>query len=179
VTIPRAAFDWLVEHARGSPSSLGLVSIEGPRSLKVLNYVGMFETPCGTRLEILPKYTAGEEKIGEARALLMRMVAEALRLKSRVGTMSQISAFKLPLPEWLAYSFLEEASDLVRRGLRQSYGQVEAREPFLRGALDVSRQIRSGPPGAHLLAFRHDILSFDRPENDPLGHRATVGTHNQ
>ncbi len=164
-TITRSAFNWLIEHARGGPSSLGLVSMDGPRSLRVLNFVGVLETPCGTRIEILPKYTVGEEDIGEARSLLVRMVAEALRLKPRAGSVSHISAFKLPLPEWLAYSFLQEVSDLIRRGLRQSYRQVDAREPFLRGALDVSRQIRSGPAGAHLFAFRHDTFSFNRPEN--------------
>jgi 5-methylcytosine-specific restriction enzyme subunit McrC len=139
--------------------------MDGPRSLRVLNFVGVLETPCGTRIEILPKYTVGEEDIGEARTLLVRMVAEALRIKPQPGSVSQISAFKLPLPEWLAYSFLEEVSDLIRRGLRQSYCQGDAREPFLRGALDVSRQTRCGPAGAHLFAFRHDIFSFNRPEN--------------
>ena len=165
VTITQPAFNWLVEHARGGPSSLGLVSMDGPRSLRVLNFVGVLETPCGTRIEILPKFAVGEEEIGEARTLLVCMVAEALRLKPQPGQMSQISTFKLPLPEWLAYIFLEEVSNLVKRGLRQSYWQVEAQEPFLRGALDVSRQIRSGPAGAHLLAVRHDIFLFNRPEN--------------
>lgn len=164
-TIPPSAFHWLAEHARGTPSSAGLVSLEGPRTLKVLNYVGVLETPCGTRIEILPKYSEADESIEDARHLLVNMVMEALRLKPRRGTMSEISTFKLPLPEWLASRFLQEASDLLRRGLRQSYLWVHAREPFLRGALDVARQIRSGPASAHLFCFQHDTFSFDRPEN--------------
>jgi 5-methylcytosine-specific restriction enzyme subunit McrC len=164
-TIPASAFAWLAEHARGGPSVPGLVSLEGPRSLRILNYVGMIETPCGTRLEILPKYTEGVEEIEDARRLLLHMVLEALSLKPRHGTMSQITTFKLPLPEWLASHFLQELSDLLRRGLRQSYSRKEEREPLLRGSLDVGRQIRSGPASAHLFAFRHDIFSLDRPEN--------------
>src|SRR5262245_27455671 len=164
-TIPPTAFQWLVEHARSGPLTPGLVSLEGPRSLRVLNYVGVLETPCGTSLEILPKYTEGEESVGDARRLLVSMVMEALQLKPRHGTMSQISTFKLPLPEWLASRLLQEASDLLRRGLRQNYQRVDAREVFLRGALDVARQIRSGPASAHLFSFQHDIFSFDRPEN--------------
>jgi 5-methylcytosine-specific restriction enzyme subunit McrC len=164
-TIPPSAFQWLVEHSRGGPLTPGLVSLEGPRSLRVLNYVGVIETPCGTRVEILPKYTEADERVEEGRRLLVDMVMEAIQLKPRQGTMSEISTFKLPLPEWLASRFLEEASDLLRRGLRQNYRRVDAREVFMRGSLDVVQQIRSGPAGAHLLHFQHDIFSFERPEN--------------
>jgi 5-methylcytosine-specific restriction enzyme subunit McrC len=164
-TIPSSAFQWLVEHARGGPLSPALVSLEGPRTLKVLNYVGVLETPCGTRIEIVPKYTEGGESVEDARHLLVSMVLEALQLKPRQGTMSEISTFKLPLPEWLASRFLQEASDLLRRGLRQEYRRVGAREVFMRGSLDVERQIRSGPASAHLLSFQHDVFSFDRAEN--------------
>lgn len=164
-TIPPSAFQWLVEHARGEHSAGGLVSFESPKTLRVLNYVGVVETPCGTRIEILPKYTESEESVEDARRLLVSMVMEALQLKPRHGTVSSISTFKVPLPEWLASRFLQEASDLLRRGLRQSYQWVHAREPFLRGSLDVARQIRSGPASAHLLFFQHDVFSFDRPEN--------------
>ena len=163
-TIPPSAFQWLVEHARGGPLTLGIVSLEGPRSLRVLNYVGVLETPCGTHLEILPKYTEADESVEDARRLLVSMVMEALQLKPRQGTMSEISTFKLPLPEWLASRFLQEASDLLRQGLRQTYRRIDAREVFLRGSLDVARQIRSGPASAHLLSFQHDLFSFDRPE---------------
>jgi 5-methylcytosine-specific restriction enzyme subunit McrC len=164
-TITPSAFHWLAEHGSGGPSSPGIVRLEGPKTLRVLNYVGVVETPCGTHIEILPKYTQSGEDVESARRLLVNMVVEALRLKPRQGTMSEISTFKLPLPEWLASRFLQEASDLIHRGLRQSYQRVQAREPLLRGALDVVRQIRSGPASAHLLSFQHDIFSFDRPEN--------------
>ena len=150
----------------------GVIKLENPRTLQVLNYVGVIETPCGTQIEILPKYTETDERIPEARQLLVSMVMEALRLRPRQGTMSQIATFKVPLPEWLAARFLQEAFDLVRRGLRQNYRRVHAREPLLRGSLDVVRQIRSGPASAHLLSFQHDIFSFDRPENRLI--RSTV-----
>ena len=143
-TISSSAFQWLVAQARGGPSTPEFVRLEGPRSLTVLNYVGVLETPCGTSLEILPKHTDALESLEETRRLLVRMVMEALQLKPRDGTMSDIPTFKLPLPEWLASRFLQEASDLLRRGLRQDYQRVAAREVFMRGSLDVARQIRSG-----------------------------------
>jgi 5-methylcytosine-specific restriction enzyme subunit McrC len=172
-TISSSAFQWLVAHACGGPLAPELVRLEGPRSLTVLNYVGVLETPCGTRLEILPKHTEALESLEESRRLLVRMVMEALQLKPRDGTMSDISTFKLPLPEWLAARFLQEASDLLRRGLRQDYQRVNAREVFMRGSLDVARQIRSGPASRHLFSFQHDIFLFDRPENRLI--RSAIG----
>jgi 5-methylcytosine-specific restriction enzyme subunit McrC len=164
-SISASAFHWLAEHATRREAGAAIISLETSRVLRVLNYVGVIDTPCGTRIEILPKHTEEAGSIGDARGLLVSMVIEALRLKPRTGTISQIARFKLPLPEWLAARFLEEASELIRRGLRQAYRQIDAREPFLRGSLDVARQVRSGPGTAHLFNFRQDVFTFNRPEN--------------
>lgn len=165
VTISESAFRWLADHATQGVEGAGLVSFDSARSLKVANYVGVIDTPCGTRLEILPKYAVDEEDTAEARRLMVRMIAEALKLTPRIGSLAEIETFSVPLPEWLASQFLDEASLLIKRGLRQSYYRVDDRGPFLRGALDVPKQIRAGPAGAHLVAHRHDVYSFDRPEN--------------
>ncbi|MDP9412521.1 MAG: McrC family protein [Pseudomonadota bacterium] len=163
--IPQSAFNWLAEHASGASSEQRLVKLDSPNTVRVLNFVGLIETPCGTRIEILPKHSEESAWIEDGRRLLISMVTEALRLTPRLGGQAQITRFNVPLPEWLATQFLDAASDLVRRGLRQTYQQFEAREPFLRGALDVAHQIRSGPAAAHLFSFRHDVFTFDRPEN--------------
>lgn len=164
-TISRSAFDWLAEHAAAATDGPALVSFANARSLKVANYVGVVETACGMRLEILPKHVAETGVVADSRSLLVRMISEALHLKPRVGPSADIEALRLPLPEWLASRFLDEVSHLIKRGLRQAYRRVDDRGPFLRGALDVERQIRSGPAGAHLIAHRHDVYTFNRAEN--------------
>lgn len=163
-TVPASAFRYLVEH-RLEPGGCELMRMDGPTSLRALNYVGVIETPCRTRVEILPKHTVEPVDAARSRALLVKMIGEALNLKARVGGMADVTRFTLPFPEWLAALFLEEALFLVRRGMRRAYQRLEARETHLRGALDVARQMRHGPAGAHLFCFNHDIFSFDRPEN--------------
>lgn len=164
-TISASAFEWLSCHGRGSEEAPALVKMEGPRTLKLRNYVGVIETPCGTRIEILPKHTSGEAETHKARRLLVTMISEALNLKPRVGSGATIEAFNLPMTEWLAATFLDEALEITRRGPRQDYRVVEARDSFLRGRLDVTRQIRSAASGAHMFNIRHDEFSLDRPEN--------------
>lgn len=165
-TIPQSARDWLIERSYGSGATQApLVKVDGPRSIRVLNYVGVIETPCGTRLELLPKHVEEGGSIEQGRALLLSMVGVALKLKPRAAAMASIAAFGMPLPEWLASHFLEEVSDLARRGLRRAYNQTDDVVPFLRGALDTVSQIRAGPARAHVFHIRHDLFTVDRPEN--------------
>lgn len=165
-TISRSALNWLIERSCGQEERPGpLVKIDGPRSVRVLNYVGVVETPCGTRLEVLPKHVEEGDCIREARSLLLSMVTAALKLKPRVAATAEIAAFDMPLPEWLARQFLEEVSDLARRGLRRAYNPTDENAPFLRGALDTVSQIRAGPARAHRFHIRHDVFTMDRPEN--------------
>ncbi|QND23740.1 hypothetical protein HB774_30090 (plasmid) [Rhizobium leguminosarum bv. viciae] len=73
-------------------------------------------------------------------------------------------AFNLPMTEWFAAAFLDEASDLIRRGLRSGYTTIETREPFLRGRLEVAKQTRASG-GLHQFSVHLDEYSLDRPEN--------------
>ena len=56
--VPESAFDWLCqESARLRKSGVALVQVDDRRCLRLDSYVGVIETPCGTRIEILPKTT--------------------------------------------------------------------------------------------------------------------------
>lgn len=66
-----SAFDYLCELSASfsrSGASL-LVQQDGSRALKLDSYVGFVETPCGTRLEILPKHTERDGCRDESREL--------------------------------------------------------------------------------------------------------------
>nr|WP_244496060.1 McrC family protein [Ensifer sp. Root31] len=113
----------------------------------------------------MPKHSGGADELGRARRLLIRMISEALNLTPRVGGSASIEAFDLPMTEWLAAHFLERALELARPCPRQAYQLVQTREPFLRGRLDVARQIRAAASGGHFFHITHDQFSLDRPEN--------------
>src|SRR5450759_4324881 len=76
-TITPGAFDWLCNLAAGfTKGGASLLQIENRRWLKLDNFVGVVQTPCGTLLEILPKHTnhAGDEAAAESRALLIKIL---------------------------------------------------------------------------------------------------------
>jgi len=54
---------------------------------------------------------------------------------------------------------------LIKRGLRFDYQRVEEEQRYLRGQLDVVKQMRQPPGRAHIFNIRHDLFLPDRPEN--------------
>jgi 5-methylcytosine-specific restriction enzyme subunit McrC len=72
---------------------------------------------------------------------------------------------KASLFEVFVSMFLDEAADLVRRGIRSAYVAVESEEKYVRGKIDFSREARKGAGRAHMTNLVHDELLPDRPEN--------------
>lgn len=167
-TITPSAFDWLCNLAAGfGKGGATLLQIESRRWLRLDNYVGVVETPCGTLLEILPKHTdqAQEETAARSRALLIRMLETALDLPVRTADQADIATFRHPLLEWVMRQFVLSLDHLVKRGLRFDYRRIEEEQRFLRGQLNVVKQMRQAPGRAHIFNIRHDLFLPDRPEN--------------
>ncbi len=167
--VSASAFDWLCElssRIRGEAGA-SLLQVESRRWLRLDNYVGVLETPCGTRLEILPKHVddARADTVGDARRLLRKMLEAALDIAPREAEQAGLERFEHPLLEWVIGRFLGALDDLVKRGIRRDYVRVEEELTFMRGQLDVARQARASPARAHRFNMRHDEFSFDRPEN--------------
>lgn len=167
-TVTPSAFEWLCNLAAGfSRSGASLLHLENRRWLRLDSHVGVIQTPCGTLLEILPKHAplADEATAGGARALLVRMLAEALDLPVRTAEAADIAMFRHPLLEWVMRRFVSSLDDLVKRGLRFEYQRVEEEQRYLRGQLDVVKQMRQPPGRGHIFNIRHDLFLPDRPEN--------------
>ena len=164
--IPESAFEWLCkESARLRQSGASLVQLEDRRWLRLDNYVGVVETPCGTRIEMLPKSVDGAEDAQSSRRLLRRMLARCLSLPTRETGPTGIQTFDAPLTEWVIAEFLAELDMLVKRGIRFDYRTVREQQRYLRGRLELARQIRQPAGRQHLFQIEHDVFEADRPEN--------------
>lgn len=165
-SIPESAFDWLCAEAqRHRTGGAPLVEVGGRRWLRVDNYVGVLESPCGTRIEILPKHVTGETDVGTARRVLVNMLRHGLCLPVRDVGPTGLQTFDAPVSEWIIQQFLLELDHLIRRGLRFDYVAVEEELRYLRGRLRVGVQLRQPPGRQHLFQVEHQLFSPDRPEN--------------
>lgn len=162
-------FDGLCEMAARWRGQAGahILQVQSSRWLKLDNHVGVLETPCGLRLEILPKHVDGVDRhtVRQSRLLLRRMLEAAMNLPPREADEADVQLFDHPLLEWVMHRFLQGLDHVVKRGMRRDYLRVEEERPFLRGQLDAVKQMRAAPGRGHLFNVRHDIFSVDRPEN--------------
>jgi hypothetical protein len=165
-SVPASAFDWLCrESQRHRAAGAPLVQLEDRRWLRLDNYVGVLETPCGTRIEILPKHVHGDTEVATARKVLVDMLRTALDLTPRESAPTALETFDAPVSEWIIQCFLQELNGLVRRGLRFDYRLVEEEVRFLRGRLRVAQQVRQPATRRHLFQVEHQVFDPNRPEN--------------
>lgn len=165
--VSSSTFDWLCElQASFSRSGASLVQQDGRRALKLDSYVGIIETPCGMRLEILPKHTGRTDCLRESRVLLQRMLQTVRNLPTREAGPASLRLFdNVPLSEWVMRQFLHGLDHLVKRGVRFDYRRIEEEQRFLRGQLNVVAQMRQPPGRQHHFQIRHDVFLADRAEN--------------
>lgn len=160
------AFDHLCRLSeRFSRNGARLLQVEGRQRLKLDSFVGVVQTPCGTTVEIVPKHHAEGGSLDDARALLRKLLLALLDLPTREVGAAALQLFDAPLSEWVMRQFLQHLDALVSRGLRFEYQRVEEELPFLRGQLDVTRQLQQPPGREHRFQVRHEVYLPDRPEN--------------
>lgn len=163
--LSQSAFDWLCElSASFSRNGATLLQVDGRHALKWDSYVGVVETPCGTRLEILPKHHEQDDCLLKSRQLLRKLIQQALQLKPREASVASLELFDAPLSEWVMGQFLTELDLLVKRGVRFDYQRIEEEQRFLRGQLNVVAQMRQPPGRQHHFQIRHDVFLPDRAE---------------
>lgn len=166
--VPPSAFEWLCLLATAwRRSGARLLQVEDRQWLRLDNHVGVLESPCGVRLEILPKQVTHShtDEVRQARATLRRLLASALDVSAREVGEADLAGFEHPLTEWVMRQFTLALERLVQRGVRSDYRRVEDEQPFLRGQLDAMRQLRQPPGRAQRFQIRHDVFDPDRPEN--------------
>ncbi|WON75128.1 McrC family protein [Nitrosospira sp. Is2] len=121
--------------------------------------------PSGRCLEILPKYVHDTANVKEPRKLLCRIIQAAMDLPFRDVGVANLALFDAPVSEWVIRQFLLAVDRLVKRGLRFDYAQMEEEQRFLRGQLDIARQLRQPVGRQHLFRIRHDVFLPDGAEN--------------
>lgn len=164
--VSESAFDHLCRLSeRFSRGGARLLQVEGRRRLKLDNFVGVVQTPCGTVLEIVPKHHAVGGDLADSRALLRKLLEALLDLPARNVGAASLQLFDAPLSEWVMGRFLHELDILVSRGLRFEYQRLDEDLPFLRGQLNLNQQMRQPPGREHRFQVRHDAYLPNRPEN--------------
>ncbi|UZE94440.1 McrC family protein [Alkalimarinus alittae] len=151
---------------------LRLCDYQGAKAIKVMNYVGVIQTPFGEHIEILPKIArrlpdANASSTGEAlaREALLNMLKHLKHFRHIESSDSQVAALKMPLLEVFIRQFLQSVNQLVKRGLRSDYVRREDNQSFLKGKLLTSKQLKHNLINQHCFYVEYDEYLQDRPIN--------------
>jgi len=139
------------------------------KALKAQQITGIISIP-GLTLEILPKIDGDD---GAVRAALVRMLAVAYNLRVSEGEISTLNTQHHDLLELLIRLFCERLLIAIKHGLPRRYLELTDDLKFLRGRLDVKRQLTTHASRPDRLACRFDELS----ENTPLNRVLKVAVH--
>lgn len=136
------------------------------------NYVGVICLPCGDQIEILPKThrksvnsVSDESGIDSNRSNLIKMLKATRYLPGKVAENASLDMAKMPLLDVFIQLFLQEVSLLIKRGVARQYETHESNEPFIKGRILVSQQIRHNLVNKHHHFIAFDELTTNRPEN--------------
>lgn len=173
IALNHQAWSFLAKIAESSDKTHRYLRFVKPTVLQVRNFVGVISTPDGTQIEILQKTTEAEPEIAKTRALLLNMLRSVDNVWPLQATDAKLEIEKKPLPEALIALFLRALKQVVRKGIRKDYERISAEERFLKGQLQVAKQLRQPLARQHLFQIEYDLFSENRAENR-LIHAALV-----
>lgn len=169
--ISESAFNYLKQLCLCDESEsrfLSLKSIDNTEVLRLNSYAGVILTPDGTQIEVLPKIAKrleGSEGEDKARKTLLTMLKTLGQFRHIQTSSANISKAKMPLLEVFISQFLDSVNTLVKRGLRSDYVKQEDNLFFLKGKLQVGKQIRHNAINKHKFCVEYDEFLQDRPVN--------------
>lgn len=168
--ISQDTLDWLIDnYQHWTPEDIDAepVLIDFKKnSFKLGAYVGYIQSPFNDeQIQILPKIEIVQESTNESKIVLKQMLATVYDLKARELSNADLDHQDLPLHEWIITKFLNELEELLHVGLKRDYELVQDSQPFVKGRLLISQQMRKGPGQEAIFDLEYDEFLFNGIEN--------------
>ena len=142
----------------------------GRRYIKTGRYVGTVQTKDGQIIEILPKiYKASgqQEKDKDiCRKVFLNMLRHFTDVQARSFQNASLSTRKgFPILEVYISNYISGVEELVLGGLKKNYAQVAENQTFLKGKLDISKQVTKNVANKARFCIKYNKFIEDIPQN--------------
>jgi len=131
--------------------------------LQAQNYVGVIQTKDGTTIEILPKIQ--EVSVEKSKIILIKMLKTLKKSPFKNFNMAHLKSAKMPLLEIFITMFLDELSELIKKGIKSDYITKEENLAYLKGKLQIKEQIAQNYIHKERFFVAYDEYVSDRVEN--------------
>lgn len=172
--LPEKTFDALESFILGNIKNeeieaVEFLSISARRGIgKIItarNYVGLITMTDGTVIEILPKIACGNITVDETKRIFLEMLKTLNDVTFKDFNVSNLRTDHLNLFEIFIKMFLDEITVLIKQGLKSAYSPVEANEPFYKGKLMATHNIKYNLMNKTRFFVCYDDFNINRPEN--------------
>ena len=142
----------------------------GRKYIKTSRYVGTIQTKNGQTIEILPKIYKASDKQEDnqivCRQVFLNMLRHFTDIKARTFKNATLNTQKgFPILEVYISNYINAVEQLVLGGLKKNYALVNENQRFLKGKLDVSKQITKNAVNKAMFAIRYNKYIEDIPQN--------------
>ena len=142
----------------------------GKRYIKTGRFVGTIQTRDGQVIEVLPKiYKASgqqEEDQKVCRQVFLNMLRHFTDARAKSFQNASLGTKKdFPILEVYISNYVNAVEQLVLGGLKKNYTLVEENQKFLKGKLDVAKQITKNAANKATFAIRYNKYIENIPQN--------------
>lgn len=131
------------------------------------NYVGLIQMKNGFQLQVLPKLSFGEEEQGTARTkqVFLKMLCSMRDFPGKAFQEASLQADRMNLYEWFIHLYLQEVRQLVKRGIKSDYIEVESNSRYYKGKLLINQQIKRNLAHQERFFVSYEEFHQNRAEN--------------
>jgi len=135
--------------------------------VSIKNYVGLIQMKNGFQVQVLPKIDFGEEDEGnvQTKRVFLKMIRSMKDFPSKVFNDANLKADRMNLYEIFINMYLQEARQLVKRGIKSDYVQEEDNLKYYKGKLLVSKHVRANLAHKERFYVAYEEFHPNRPEN--------------
>ena len=142
----------------------------GRKYIRTGRYVGSIQTKNGQVIEVLPKIykASGQQEVDKdvCRSVFLNMLRHFTDIKARSFQNVTLSTKKgFPILEVYISNYINAVEQLVLGGLKKNYALVEENQHFLKGKLDISKQITRNVANKARFAIRYNKYIENIPQN--------------
>ena len=142
----------------------------GKKFIKTGRYVGTIQTKDGQIIEVLPKIYKKSGQQEKDRDLCRKIFLNMLRHFTDVNARSFQNASLytkkgFPILEVYINNYINAVEQLITGGLKKDYASVEENQKYLKGKLDIKKQITKNVANKAVFAIKYNKYIEDIPQN--------------
>ena len=135
--------------------------------ITVKNYVGLIQMKNGYQIQVLPKISLASDDEGnrETKRVFLKMLRCMKDFPSKVFNSANLNVDKMNLYEIFINMYLQEARQLVKRGIKSAYVGKEDNLKYYKGKLLTAQHVKTNLVHKERFYVAYDEFDPNRAEN--------------